>query len=137
VTDEQQPPEPEKPKTGLVQQAHGGAINRGNMRPADPTPSEVRQLARKRFYQVIPQLNRIARNRNRKTKNGQPKRSFRVADQIRAAALLAQQGMSESVNLSDVREALRGTRQAIIDTCPPELASVLIERIAPYWLRVW
>lgn len=121
----------------LNQQPHGGALVRaGYRRPATPTPNDVRQLARKRFYQVVPQLNRIARNANRKTKSGATKRSYRVADQIRAAALLGQYGMDNHVSAADVRDALRQTTAEIREFLPPDQAQALLSKIAPHWLEL-
>lgn len=79
----------------MVYQLHGGAIRRGYQRIANPTASDVSELARKRLFKRIPELNRIAANKPRtprkaKGKEGADgskpvvaKRPYRVADQIR------------------------------------------------------
>lgn len=141
---EPQPPEASQPSdatnqpsTGMVQQRHGGAIHRGgNHRPQSPTPGDVRVLARKRFYQVIPSLFRIARNGSTRVGKGTQrklKRTFRVSDQIAAANTLARYGMTETIAADDVRVAVRGTIADIRESLPRDQADALVQKIAPRW----
>ena len=108
----------------------------GHVRPQTPTPGDVRMLARKRFYQVIPSLFRIARNGSTRVGKGthrKLKRTFRVADQIAAANTLARYGMSETIAADDVRVAVRGTIADIRESLPRDQADALVQKIAPRW----
>jgi hypothetical protein len=130
--------QPSTESTGMVRQRHGGKLHRGgNARPTEPTPNDVRVLCRKRYYQVIPALSRIARNQSmRPAKGAKPKRTFRVSDQIAAARTLAQYGMDQNISAADVREFLRGIDEDIRRFLPKEQADALLSMIAPRAMKL-
>jgi len=112
--------------TAMVQQPHGGAIQKGgNRRPKEPTAADVRALCRKRFYRLVPAANRKAR------------KAEKDADQLRAMELLARYGMGDTVSLSDLRLALSATMDVLDEVLPTDLAVAVKQRLGPIWLRVW
>ena len=138
LTIDDTPDEPTPPPRPLVAQVHGGALNRGENRPKSPSPADIRRSSRKKYYSVLPRLERIARNTPTGGRRGKRARAgkspFRVADQIAAAALLAKYAMDESIPAEDVRRALRKTLDDIRETIGAEQSDQLIRKIAPHWV---
>lgn len=123
-----------EPLTGMVHQPHGGVLNVGNQRVTKPTPNDVRELCRKRVYQAIPELNRIARNKpaKRKRKAGPNK----VADQLRAIEILMRGANDDTISASDLRRSLKGFSEAVLRKYPGGLGEDILSLAAPYFFTL-
>lgn len=117
--------------TALVRQEHGGELHRGNARPLQPTPNDVRNLCRKRVYQLIPTLNRIALNKEDKRKKA-ARGPEKTADQLRAIEVLMRGAADDTISATDVRRALRGFSDAIMHKYPGEQGEEILG-IAAQW----
>lgn len=120
------------PRETLVPQKHGGALaGPGNYRPKNPTPSDVRELWRKRLYQIIPEVNRIARNKptKRKPKPGPNK----VSDQLRAIEIMMRGAIDDTISVSDFRRAMKGFSEDIMRHFPGETGERILNIAAPWF----
>jgi hypothetical protein len=139
VSDEQaedQTDEPSEALTGevheLAQRPNGGALAKGgSVRPKQPTLEESSALARKRMYQLIPEMTRIAKGRVRK---GSKKR-IRPMEQIAAIRELRQIAQDKTLRESVVNARLAATTSEIIDHLGRDAALPLLQKLAPIWIE--
>ncbi len=89
------------------------------------TPSAIRAAAREMAADRLKVLGQIARRTKAKD-----------SDRIAAVKALADIGLSETINVSDVRRALDETGEIIRERMAPDEAESLIEAIRPIWLRL-
>jgi hypothetical protein len=115
----------------------GGKLMRGgNPRPTNPTPADVAAMARKRLYQVIPQLNRIATNKPRREgRSKKLKRPHSTANQLRAIAELRLVAQDRSLSESQISANLMATAAEIYEYLPRDQAQALLAKIGPHWLK--
>lgn len=122
----------------MVRQSHGGMLKRGGNHgnKGGRTPSVIKARLRKDFYEVMPLLKEFARAKG-KDADGKPiDLEIKMADRIRAIDVLAKHGLDQAVTLTDVREALRQTREVIGEFLPREQADALWSSIIPFWLAL-
>ena len=109
-----------------------GGRNPGSGRP----PNVIKARCRKDFYEVMPLLKEMARGKG-KDKDGKViDLDIKFADRIRAIDVLGKHGLDSSVTLTDVREALRLTRETIGEFMPRDQADALWSMIIPHWLKL-
>ncbi len=131
-------PESDAPLTGdvhdaqLVPQQHGGGLAVGNIRPEHPTPADVRDSLRKKLYQVIPELNRIAQNKEDKRKKSKPG-PYKTADQLRAIDIMMRGANDETISVSDFRRAMKGFSEDIMRAFPGETGERILNIAAPWF----
>lgn len=136
VSDEQNPPLTgdvhDVTETALVRQEHGGAIAVGNIQPQQPTPADVRDSLRKKLYQVIPELNRIAQNKEDKRKKAKPG-PYKTADQLRAIDIMMRGATDDTISVSDFRRAMKGFSEDIMRAFPGETGERILNIAAPWF----
>lgn len=125
----------------LVPQKHGGAINRAGKKPTrliSPTVADVAARSSEYLYKIVPRIARIANNREKRDKKaGTSRRPYKVADQVRAAGVLARfAALDRTLREARVQAALSATREEILIFLPREQADALMQKIAPHWTDV-
>jgi hypothetical protein len=138
-------PDSSSPKP-LVRQPHGGALlrggNWGNRGGKGRPPSVIKEAMRAEFDELIPRLRKLTRPRwieEKDPKTGQTVKRKIPADPmlvLQVANIFGRYGMDAAVSIADVRAALDETRREIEELLPPDLASVLLERIAEHWVKL-
>jgi len=117
----------------MVRQAHGGMLKRGGRNPnSGRTPSVIKAKLRRDFMEVAPLLKEFAKGKNKKGEDI----DIKMADRIRAIDVIAKHGLDHAVTLTDVREALRQTREVIGEHMDREHAEALWSMIIPFWLAL-
>lgn len=117
----------------MVRQAHGGMLKRGGRNPnSGRTPSALKARLRRDFFSVAPLLKEFAEGKTRKGED----LDIKMADRIRAIDVMAKHGLDQAVTLTDVREALRQTREIIGEHLDRERADALWSQIIPFWLAL-
>lgn len=119
----------------LVVQPNGGMLAKGgHVRPQYPTPNDVKDLCRKRVYQAIPQLNRIALNKP--TKKKREEGPNKVADQLRAIEILMRGATDDAISASDLRRALKGFSEAVLRKYPGAIGEDVLSIAAPFFFSL-
>jgi hypothetical protein len=117
----------------LMTRENGGALQSGGaVRPRNPTPNDVKDLCRKRVYQLIPELNRIGKNKPSKRKDGPNK----VADQLRAIEILMRGATDDAISASDLRRALKGFSEAVLRKYPGPIGEDVLSIAAPFFFSL-
>lgn len=102
---------------------NGGTLRSGNPGGNNgPPPSAVRAICRESFYNRIPILEQIADDPKERSK-----------ERIQAITTLGRMGFGAQLSIEDIRDRLRQQVALIQELAGPELAPVLLERLAAVW----
>lgn len=125
VSDSDPQSEPES-AIGRQPGRNGGWLKRGGKNPrAGRPPNVIKARCLRDFDEARPLLRQIACDSD-----------ARVADRLRAIAVLGRFGLDQNVSLADVRYCLVLTKRELAATVPSKELDALWKRILEHWLRL-